>query len=617
MVRRSFTVFTLLLAALWAPLTSRAGGETPVNSYTVVDLTQNSGLATAYDVNDAGQVVGRAYGSEGEGGWARAHLWQDGVLTDLGTLGGSLSDAYAINNSRQVVGFSWTSTGDSHAFIWDAVTGMRDLGTLGGRWSSACDINDAGQVVGGATNPAGTKRAFLWQAGRMYDLGVPGGYVSSEARGINAAGQVTGYVTDANGANRAFRWIPTVPNGTAGTMIALEPVTGSSGQGINGAGTVVGTVALRPTLWDGTGAQALPLLPGGTEGVATAINDSRRVVGYNVVGDDAGGTVFAAYLWDGANGTRDLTAMAGQPAPWPLASAGAINASGQIVANVEDYAAYLLTPSPLPSRPLSLQASAGSTGVSLSWVASYGADHYQVKRASTSGGPYSSIASVTGTTYKDSAVVNGDAYYVVTAVNGYGESAPSYEVWPVPPPAAPTGLIAAAGDRLVALSWKASAWAKHYTIYRSNTSAGPYGVLTNLAETTFTDTGLTNGTRYYYVVAAVNDAGTSPNSSEVSAIPTGAPPPAAPTNLTASAPNGKRRIDLRWTQSSSTGVTQNRIYRSTTSGGYNLRATISAGTSFSDTSVSSRTTYYYVVTAVNGSSGKESASSNQASATVR
>lgn len=546
-------------------------------------------------------------------GWARAHLWQDGVLTDLGTLGGSLSDAYAINTSCQVVGFSRTPTGDSHAFIWDAATGMRDLGTLGGRWSSASDINDAGQVVGGAANAAGTKRAILWQAGRMYDLGVPGGYVSSEARGVNAAGQVTGYVTDANGANRAFRWSPAVPNSTSGTMIALEPASGSSGQGINGAGAVVGTGALRPTLWDGTGAQALPLLPGVIEGVAGAINDSRRVVGYNAVADDAGGTVFAAYLWDGTNGTRDLTAMAGRPALWQLDTAAAINASGQIVANVEDYAAYLLTPSPLPTRPLSLQASAGSTGVSLSWVASYGAGHYRVKRARTSGGPYSSIASVTGTTYKDSDVVNGDAYYVVTAVNRYGESAPSYEVWPVPPP----GLIAAAWDRLVALSWKASAWAKHYTIYRSTTSAGPYGVLTNLAETTFTDTGLTNGTRYYYVVAAVNEAGTSPNSSEVSAIPTGPPPPAAPTNLTAAAPNGKRRIDLRWTQSSSTGVTQNRIYRSTTSGEYNLRATISAGTSFSDTSVGSRTTYYFVVTAVNGSSGKESTSSNQASATVR
>ena len=191
MVRRSLTVFMLLLAALWAPLTSRAGGETPVNSYTVVDLTQDSGLASAYDVNDAGQVVGRAYGSHGAGGWARAHLWQDGVLTDLGTLGGSLSDAYAINNSCQVVGFSWTPTGDSHAFIWDAATGMRDLGTLGGSWSWASDINDAGQVVGGATDAAGTRRAFLWQSGQMYDLGVPGGYVSSEARGINAAGQVT------------------------------------------------------------------------------------------------------------------------------------------------------------------------------------------------------------------------------------------------------------------------------------------------------------------------------------------------------------------------------------------------------------------------------------------
>jgi fibronectin type 3 domain-containing protein len=79
-----------------------------------------------------------------------------------------------------------------------------------------------------------------------------------------------------------------------------------------------------------------------------------------------------------------------------------------------------------------------------------------------------------------------------------------------------------------------------------------------------------------------------------------------------------RNVTLKWTQSSSPGVTQNRIYRSTTSsGGYSLRATINAGTTYTDTSVSVGVTYYYVVTAVNGSTGKASAYSNQASAKPR
>ena len=64
------------------------------------------------------------------------------------------------------------------------------------------------------------------------------------------------------------------------------------------------------------------------------------------------------------------------------------------------------------------------------------------------------------------------------------------------------------------------------------------------------------------------------------------------------------------------GVTQNRIYRSTTAGGpYTVRATINAATSFQDTSVTSGTTYYYRVTAIN--SGGESSQSNEASARAR
>jgi hypothetical protein len=93
-------------------------------------------------------------------------------------------------------------------------------------------------------------------------------------------------------------------------------------------------------------------------------------------------------------------------------------------------------------------------------------------------------------------------------------------------------------------------------------------------------------------------------------------PPAPPAGLTARAV-GKRKIQLNWTQSASAGVTQNRIYRSNTSGGpYGLLATIAAGSSFNNTGLTRGVTYYYVVTAVN-SAGLESDVSNQAAATAR
>ena len=106
-------------------------------------------------------------------------------------------------------------------------------------------------------------------------------------------------------------------------------------------------------------------------------------------------------------------------------------------------------------------------------------------------------------------------------------------------------------------------------------------------------------------------AGASPYSSQASAKPQAPVAPAAPTALVASA--AKWKINLRWTQSTSSGVTQNKVYRSTTSGGpYSLLATLSATTTYSDSNVGAGQTYYYVITAVNG--GGQSGYSNQASA---
>lgn len=187
---------------------------------------------------------------------------------------------------------------------------------------------------------------------------------------------------------------------------------------------------------------------------------------------------------------------------------------------------------------------------------------------------------------------------------------------PASPPLAPTNLTATAGDQRVTLAWNASAGADYYDVQRA-TSGSPYQFAGRSTGTNFTDLGLTNDVTYYYVVVAVNSGGASASSNAVSATPTAPPPPAAPTSLTAATGKGKRRIELKWAQSSSSGVTQNRIYRSTASGGaYALRATISAGPSFSDTSVVSGVTYYYVVTAVS-SSGRESVKSNEASARSR
>jgi tetratricopeptide (TPR) repeat protein len=95
-------------------------------------------------------------------------------------------------------------------------------------------------------------------------------------------------------------------------------------------------------------------------------------------------------------------------------------------------------------------------------------------------------------------------------------------VWrPTPnaPPAAPTGLAASANNAQVSLIWNASTGATSYHVKRSATSGGPYTQVGAPTATNYTDTGLTNGTPYFYVVSAVNSAGESANSTEASATP--------------------------------------------------------------------------------------------------
>src|SRR5580704_14959350 len=268
-----------------------------------------------------------------------------------------------------------------------------------------------------------------------------------------------------------------------------------------------------------------------------------------------------------------------------------------------------------PSAPTGLTASAANAQVNLTWNASSGATAYYVKRSTTTGGPYTQIAAPTTTSYADNSVTNGTKYYyVVSAYKSYGQSANSAEVNATPtappPPAAPAGLQATAGNMQVSLTWTASTSATSYHVKRSTTTGGPYTQVSAPTAANLTDTGLTNGTTYYYVVSAVNTAGEGANSSQASATPI-APvaPPAAPTGLQATA--GNAQVSLTWT--SSAGATSYHVKRSTTSGGPYTQVAAPPATSDVDTGLNNGTTYYYVVSALN--SAGESANSSPASAT--
>jgi fibronectin type 3 domain-containing protein len=192
-------------------------------------------------------------------------------------------------------------------------------------------------------------------------------------------------------------------------------------------------------------------------------------------------------------------------------------------------------------------------------------------------------------------------------------------------PSAPQSLAATAGSGSVSLTWGAptsngGAAITGYNVYRGTSSGGESAtpVATNVATTSFTDSGLVNGTTYYYTVAAVNSAGTSPVSNEASATPVlvQATVPSAPQSLVAT--SGNDSASLSWSAPASNGgspVIGYDVYRGTSPGAESVTplATNVSASSYTDASALNGTTYYYTVAAINAVG--VSPQSNEASAT--
>jgi chitodextrinase len=227
---------------------------------------------------------------------------------------------------------------------------------------------------------------------------------------------------------------------------------------------------------------------------------------------------------------------------------------------------------------------------------------------------------------------------------------------PLTVPEAPGRLTATPGDSKVTLSWKAPASGgapiSGYTIYQGTSPGGETGTPVNgspVTATSFTVTGLTNGTTYYFKVVAVNAAGLSPLSAEASAaLPIPPPPPpsstppassppassppassppassppsstgpaiTAPTGLTAIA--GDKKVHLSWTAPTSDGgspVAGYKIYLATVPGRQEFPAAGTAKTTDATVAgLQNKAVYYFMVTAVN-TAGNESPLSTEVSA---
>ena len=105
------------------------------------------------------------------------------------------------------------------------------------------------------------------------------------------------------------------------------------------------------------------------------------------------------------------------------------------------------------------------------------------------------------------------------ATSNVGSATYTITIATVPTP--PANLTAIAGNGQATLSWTSSSGATSYNVYRGASSGGEAStpVATGVTTSTYTNSGLTNGTTYYYKVAAVNNVGTSAMSNEASATP--------------------------------------------------------------------------------------------------
>ena len=248
-----------------------------------------------------------------------------------------------------------------------------------------------------------------------------------------------------------------------------------------------------------------------------------------------------------------------------------------------------------PGAPTGLNPKVGNQQIALSWQVPIDTgggtiDGYDIYEGTTTGGesvtPVNSSL-VTGTTATVTGLTNGTPYYfTVEAVNAAGNSPASIEVSATPynvggpVPYAPHGLSAAAGDQQVSLTWISPGTVEGYDVYEGTTSGGesttPVNGATLITGTTYTVTGLTNGTPYYFTVEAVNLAGSSSASSEASATPV------APSYTVTFEANGGTGTMAAETDNTPTALTTNTFTRAGyTFSGWNTVA-LGGGTAYAD-----------------------------------
>jgi probable HAF family extracellular repeat protein len=336
-------------------------------TYTLTDLgTLGGNCSFASGINNTGQVTGSSdlvasTSCSPSMSPHHAFLYSPGppsTMMDLQTFGksGLNSGGIGINDVGQVTGSSDTdANGDAHAFLYPVNGVMQDVGTLGGLVSAGYSINSAGQITGSSAIVGGAphegEHAFLYAVnGAMYDLNAvaPNGTILQSGNGINAAGQITGILEQLVNNFDADALLYTPPSIAIGLQSCLSGPNppGSIGYGINSVGQVTGFNCAGHAVRYSNGAVIDLGTLGGPTSAGYAINAAGQVVGYSSLSSGISAT--HATLWTGDT-PIDLNLQIRPASPSiVLTAAAGINDKGWIVADGTDSAgftrSYLLTP---------------------------------------------------------------------------------------------------------------------------------------------------------------------------------------------------------------------------------------------------------------------------------
>ena len=273
-----------------------------------------------------------------------------------------------------------------------------------------------------------------------------------------------------------------------------------------------------------------------------------------------------------------------------------------------------------PAAPTGLTATAASgCEIDLGWTnQATNATSIEILR-STDNVHFSQIGAAANnfTNFADTSLPTGTTYYYQVVANNADGNSPSSNIahastQAAQPPATPSGLTATGvATNEIDLTWTDTSGNEDGFNLERSTNGGNYTTIGLVAAnvTNYADTGLADGTTYFYRVQAFRSCwGNSAYSAPVSTVTLLPPAPVTPVGLVAVPGNGS--ISLRWLTSSGAGSYN--LKRGTSSGAEtNLVAT--AGTNYFDSTVANGTTYYYVVSAVNA--GGEGANSREARAT--